>query len=28
STASSSLFFGKHIKVGTNLADIVTCIDK
>ncbi|CRG97870.1 RNA polymerase I, putative [Plasmodium gallinaceum] len=28
STASSSLFFGKHIKVGTNLADVITCIGK
>ncbi|CRH00575.1 RNA polymerase I, putative [Plasmodium relictum] len=28
STASSSLFFGKHIKVGTNLADVITCVGK
>ncbi|SCN60919.1 RNA polymerase I, putative [Plasmodium chabaudi adami] len=27
STASSSLFFGKHIKVGTNVSNIITCIN-
>ncbi|SBT74611.1 RNA polymerase I, putative [Plasmodium ovale] len=25
-TPSSSLFFGKHVKVGTNLSDVITCL--